>query len=174
MKQFSFLILVVLSTNYLYAQDHSESSIENHHQNFIGVFVGNTMITESHFQLPTIGIEYIREFHPRFGFGMVAELELGSHVIQKNEDGDIIAEVERERAFLVLPSVFIRVYKGIILTVGYGVEFEKNENLALLKLGVEYKLRMHNPKWYILPNVSWDHTKLFDGIVYGVTSGYSF
>ena len=58
--------------------------------------------------------------------------------------------------------------------MGYGVEFEKHENLMLSKVGIEYKFRMHDPNWIILPSVSWDHTALFDGAVYGVTCGYKF
>jgi len=150
---------------------NSETQESKH---FVGVFVGNTIITQSKYQLPTIGVEYIRELNHRFGVGLVTELEIGSHIIQKNEEGEVIAEVERESALLLLPSVFFKVYKGLTLTAGYGVEFEKKENLALSKVGVEYSLKMHNPKWLILPSVSWDHTELFDGIVYGITAGYSF
>lgn len=69
----------------------------------------------------------------RLGFGFISEVELGSHIVQKNEDGDLISEVSRQGAFLFLPTVFFRVYKELIFNVGYGVEFETNENLGLLK-----------------------------------------
>lgn len=178
MRQATFFIVVLLSYFPLYAQHENESVKENETEheasNFVGAFVGNTIITQSGFNLPTIGVEYVRELTPRFGIGLSAELELGSHVIQKDETGDIISEVRREQAILVLPSVFYRVYKELILSAGYGIEFEKNENLGLLKLGVEYRFKMHNPDWVILPQVSWDHTNLFDGVVYGATFGYTF
>jgi len=160
------------------AQEHNNENSKTHHtkepSNLLGVFVGNTIIVQSAFKLPTFGIEYVRELNHRFGVGLTAEVEIGSHIIQQNEDGDIISEVKRQGAILFLPSVFIRVYKGLIVTIGYGIELEKNENLAMAKFGFEYRLRMHNPNWTILPSVSWDRTKLFDGIVYGVTTGYSF
>ncbi len=160
------------------AQDHQEAihetTDEHESRNFLGLFAGTTIIVQSGFQLPTIGLEYVREITPRVGIGLVTELEIGSHIIQKNEDGDVVSEVNREGAFLLLPSIFINVYKGLIVTAGYGIEFEKNENLGLAKLILEYRLRMHNPDWYVLPGVSWDHTKLFDGLVYGVTFGYAF
>lgn len=178
MKRTTLFLVVLLSYTSLFAQHHNESSEKIEHDteaaNFVGLFGGNTIIVQSGFNLPTIGIEYVHELRPRVGIGLSAELELGSHVIQKNEDGDVVSEVEREGAILLLPSVFIRVYEGLTITAGYGIEFEKNENLALSKLGLEYKLRMHDPSWLILPQVSWDHTKLFDGVVYGITFGYSF
>ncbi|MCB0495368.1 MAG: hypothetical protein KDC79_04490 [Cyclobacteriaceae bacterium] len=178
MKRAILLLTVLLYASSLYAQHEKESADrpeqDTEAENFAGMFIGNTIITQSGFKLPTIGVEYIRELGPRLGIGLSAELELGSHVVQKDEDGDVVSEVRREGAVLILPSVFYRVYGGLVLTAGYGIEFEKNENLGLMKLGVEYKFKMHNPDWLVVPQVSWDHTKLFDGVVYGVTFGYSF
>ncbi len=172
-----FVLGLVLCFNQLFAQQthHVEKeNLEKEPKHLAGIFIGNTIIVQSNYQMPTVGIEYIRELNHRIGIGLLAEFEIGSHIIQKNEAGIVIAEVERESAFLLLPSVFVKVYKGLILTTGYGVEFEKNENIALFKLGLEYKLKMNNPKWAIFPQVSWDHTKIFDGVVYGVTFGYMY
>ncbi|MCF6352649.1 MAG: hypothetical protein L3J06_06530 [Cyclobacteriaceae bacterium] len=182
MKPLIFIVFfslgVCLSVN-LFAQEHENTDthqVEEEHerQNFAAFFVGNTIIAQSKYQMPTIGLEYIREINHRIGIGIVVELEIGSNIIQKNEKGNIIAEVQRQSAFLVLPTVFFKVYKDLTVTIGYGIEFEKNENLALGKIGLEYAFKMHNPNWLILPSVSWDHTKVFDGVVYGVTVGYLF
>jgi hypothetical protein len=54
------------------------------------------------------------------------------------------------------------------------IEFEHNENLLITKLGIEYKLHLKQPTWYVIPSVSWDHTYLYDGGVYGITFGYGF
>ncbi len=177
MKLTFILIFTFYTCSPILAQEHTKENPKNHHQelhNFLGVFVGNTIIVQSAFKLPTFGIEYVREITPNFGVGITTELEIGSHIIQKNEDGDIVSEVQRQGAVLLLPSVFIRVYKGLIVTVGYGVELEKNENLGMAKLGLEYKLHLRKLNWLVLPSVSWDRTKLFDGMVYGVTFGRSF
>ncbi len=177
MKNITLLLLLIFSSITLKAQD-SKQNIEEQHKpeklNTFGFFTGHTIIAQSGFQLPTVGVEYLREVNHWLEVGLTTELEIGSHIIQTNEDGAVILEVERESSILILPSVFINVYKGLILTAGYGIELEKSENLALLKLGVEYRLKMHNPNWILLPQVSWDHTKLFDGVVYGITFGYKF
>ena len=170
MKSYLFIILIVLGAHHTTAQEYQKE----HAQNFVGFFVGNTIIVQSGFQMPTIGVEFVREVSPNIGIGIVAEYEFGSHIVQRNEGGSVISEVEREGAFLILPSAFFKIYKGLILTVGYGVELEKHENLILSKVGLEYKFQMDDPNWIILPSVSWDHTELFDGAVYGVTFGYKF
>ena len=167
--------VLVLLSNPLFAQiELNEESHKVEHKNAAALFVGSTIIAPSGFNLPTIGVEYVREFNHIVGIGIIAEVEIGSHIVQKNEEGEMISEVHRKGAFLVLPSVFIRIYKGLILNAGYGVEFESHENLGLLKVGLEYKLALQNPRWIVLPTVSWDHTSLFDGFVYGVNFGYKF
>ena len=169
------MALLVLLSNPLFAQsEHYEESHKFEHKNAVALFVGNTIIVPSGFNLPTIGVEYVREVNHIVGIGLIAEVEVGSHIVQKNEEGEMVSEVHREGAFLVLPSAFIRVYKNFFLNAGYGVEFETHENLGLLKVGLEYKLTLQNPRWVILPTVSWDHTKHFDGFVYGVNFGYLF
>jgi hypothetical protein len=174
-KTLIFLTAGLFYTNLLFAQhEGAEGKHEAETRNEISLFLGNTIISQSGFNLPTIGVEYIRELNHFIGIGVISELEIGSHVIQKDEAGDVIGDVKREGAFLILPTAFIKVYKGLIFYGGYGVEFERNENIGLMKLGFEYKLALKNPKWLVLPNLSWDRTHLFDGFVYGVSFGYRF
>lgn len=170
------LLLLMFLPYTIFAQHESivDRNDVSQPENGMALFVGNTIITNSKFNLPTIGLEYSRELNHHFAIGLISEVELGSHIIQKNETGNIIAEVEREGAILVLPAVYIKVVENLLLYGGYGVEFEKNENIGLLKVGLQYKLRLKNENWVVLPNVSWDHTHLFDGIVYGVNFGYLF
>jgi hypothetical protein len=170
-----FLAVSLLSTNLLVAQhNETKESHETETKNDIALFVGSTIITQTGFNLPTIGIEYVREINHFMGVGVISELELGSHVIQTDDTGDLIGEVRREGAFLVLPTVFFKVKKSLVIYAGYGIEFETNENLGLLKVGLKYKLVLQNPRWVVLPDVSWDHTRLFDGFVYGVTFAHRF
>lgn len=158
------------------ATGHAEAG--THHEmaekNAVSLFYGNTIITQSKFNLPTVGIEYFREINHRLAIGLISEVEIGSHVIQKDELGVTVAEVEREGAVLVLPTIAIRLVKGLLFYGGYGIEFEKKENLGLLKLGTAYDFELMNPHWVVAPNISWDHTELFDGVVYGVNIGYKF
>ena len=174
-RNLKITVVLILLSNPLFAQlEHIEKSHKVEYKNTLALFVGNTIIAPSGFNLPTIGVEYVRELNHYLGFGIIAEVELGSHIVELDDDGDMISEVSREGAFLLLPSAFTRIYKDLILIVGYGVEFEDHENLGLLKIGLEYKLSLKNPRWLVLPTVNWDHTKLFNGFVYGVNFGYKF
>jgi hypothetical protein len=174
-RNLKIIAVLTLLSNPLFAQfEHNEETHKVEHKNAATIFVGTTIIHPSGFNLPTIGIEYVREVNYFLGVGLISEVEIGSHIVQKNEDGTAETEVERSGAFLVLPAVFIRLHKGLILSGGYGVEFENHENLGLLKVSLEYEFFLEHPRWIVLPTISWDHTKLFDGFVYGVNFGYVF
>ncbi len=171
-----FLAAALLFNSLVYAQHEGpESSHElKKEKNGVGIFVGNTIIVQSGFNLPTVGLEYVRGITDHFGVGVISEVEIGSHIIEKNEAGDVISRVDREGAVLVLPTVFFKIYKGLIFYAGYGIEFEKRENLGLMKVGLDYRFLLRNPRWEVLPSVSWDHTRLFDGLVYGFIFSYKF
>lgn len=140
------------------------------------MFFGNTVVYQSNLHLPTVGVEYVRELAPRFGVGLVTELEIGYQVLKNKGQNDEIVIHERKSALLIQPVVAFRVYKGLLLSAGYGIEYEhyKHEALGLFKLGLEYKLEMKKPGFYILPSLSWDHTELFDGVVYGMVFAFEF
>jgi hypothetical protein len=172
MKRFLIIIIMLASSVAAQAQDHHVSQSEavvHERQNAFGFFVGNTMIYQSNIQIPTLGLEYVREMNSRLGLGITAEWEIGYHIVEGKGSENKITKYHRESALLVQPIVFYRVYKGLILIGGVGVELERNENLLLTKLGVEYKIHFQNPNWIMLPGLSWDHTSQFDGIVYGIS-----
>jgi len=178
MKKIAFLFFLSSVFSVLTAQETHQNHPKKTHQlenkNCVGLFVGNTSLVQSGFHLPTVGVEYFREFNHYFGLGIISEFELGTHIIQKSDEDVIISEVERESAILILPTACIRVHKGLLFKIGYGIEFEKNHNLGLLKVGFDLVLKLQDPNWRVVPSVSWDHTKYFDGVVYGVTFGYVF
>ena len=179
------LFVILFSTSFLsnLKAQHQESEqpqehLNNEHKkNFVGLFLGNTVLYQTNIHLPTVGLEYVRELTPNFGVGAVVEVEIGYEVISDKTSSNPSTLYMRETAILFQPAVFWRAYKGLIFYAGYGVEFENTEDeklLALFKIGVEYRLRMMNPNWFILPSLSWDHTSHYDGVVYGVAFAYRF
>jgi hypothetical protein len=169
------LALILMLANPLFAQsEHKKEHHSGNYKNVITLFVGNTLIKPSGFNLPTLGMEYVRQVNGFMGVGVMAEAELGSHIIMVNEHNGNVTQVDRKGAILVIPAVFFHVYKGLIVSMGYGMEFESSENLGLYKISFEYKLSMKEDRFIVLPTVSWDHTSRFDGWVYGVNFGYVF
>lgn len=171
------IALISLFNVNLHSQKHFEHKNDNEgehlHKNDIAGFLGTTYILESGFILPTFGIEYVRKLNPYFGLGILGEFEVGSHIIAIDEHSQEQQEISRQSAVLLLPSVYL-IYHHFIVSVGYGVEFEKNENLAMFKLGILYAFEFKNDKWLFVPNISWDHTKRFNSIVYGFSIARRF
>lgn len=178
----SFVILIqVLFITGISAQHENETNTTNHHEtekkNVFGLFLGNTVLYQTNIHLPTVGIEYVREINHRFGIGAIFETEIGYEVIDDKTSTTPSTLYARETAILFQPAVFYRVYKGLIFSVGYGLEFENTEHekiLGLFKMGIEYRLKMQNPHWMVLPSLSWDHTSHYDGVVYGVVFAYNY
>jgi hypothetical protein len=108
-----------------------------------------------------------------FGVGIISEIEIGSHIITTDESSHEQVEVNRESAILLLPSLYF-ITGNLVFSAGYGIEFEKSENIGLFKLSAMYILHLKNDGWHVIPNISWDHTRLFDGLVYGFSVGRSF
>lgn len=170
-------LLINLNNNLLFSQEHSTDHNATketlHHKNKLAGFVGATYIFKSGFVLPTIGVEYVHKMNSNLGIGIISEFEIGSHIISINEEMHEEIEVERESAFLILPALYY-INGHFVLSAGYGVEFEKSENLGLFKLTAMYVLELKNEAWIVIPNISWDHTNRFDGLVYGFSIARHF
>lgn len=175
------LLLLILASNFMFSpligqNSHDEASKGKeslHHKNDIAGFVGATYIFETGFVLPTFGVEYVRKINSHIGLGVIAEIEVGSHIISMNEETHQEDEVSRESAFLMAPTVYFMV-GDFIGSIGYGVELEKNENLGLLKISAMYALHLKNENWIVVPSVSYDYTSRFCGLVYGFCVARSF
>ena len=171
------LLAITLFTSSLIgmAQEEQESSEEQEYKNFVMLFIGSTHIIQSGINMPTFGVEYGHELFKNFGVGAIVEYEAGQHIIGKEEENGEAIDLIRSNALLLLPTLHYAFFNHmVILTAGYGIEFEQEENLGLLKLGLSLELELKNPRWRAIPSVSWDHTKLFDGIVYGFSVEYGF
>lgn len=175
------LLLLILVSNLMFSpllgqNSHNEASKGKeslHHKNDLAGFIGATYIFETGFVLPTFGVEYVRKINSHIGIGAIAEIEVGSHIISMNEETLEEDEVSRESAFLIAPTVYFMA-GNFIGSIGYGVELEKNENLALLKISAMYALPLKNENWIFVPNVSYDYTSRFCGLVYGFSVARSF
>lgn len=172
---------MIASISFYNANLHAQNHIENkdnlekylHHKNDIAGFVGTTFIIESGFILPTFGIEYVRKLNSYVGLGILGEFEVGSHIIAIDENSNEEQEISRESAVLLLPSAYF-MYNHFVVSLGYGVEFEKSENLAMLKVSLLYAFEFKNDKWLFVPSISWDHTKRFNSLVYGFSVARRF
>ncbi len=97
---------------------------------------------------PTVGIDYFYKFHPRWGAGFLGALELDHYVVTDDE-------VERENAIILTLVGMYRATKYLDLFLGGGIEVEQHDNLAVLRLGLQYSIDM-GEHWALIPKFHFD------------------
>ena len=185
MRNFKLSLCVLLISSTLMAQhslettediSHEESEYNEHEvshgKNMIvidygfdhikkGVEHGEVDEGEGHW-VSSIGIDYFREISEKWEIGTKIDFQFGHYEIP-GED-----EIERENAFLVLAVGMYKIYPKWAVYAGAGVEFEKSENLAVLRLGTDYSFHIANG-WAIPVGCFWDIKDGYD--VYAFTVG---
>ncbi|SNR52214.1 hypothetical protein SAMN06265371_104255 [Lutibacter agarilyticus] len=182
MKNFKLLLGVLLISTTLFAQ-HSEEELENnshnegthtvsHGKNMIaidygidhikeGVKHGDAIDEEGHW-VSSIGIDYFRGISEKWGVGVKFDIQLGHYIIPHKEN------LERENAFIALAVGSYKILPKWGVFAGAGVEFEKNENLGVIRVGTEYLFHLKHG-WAIPVGFFWDIKEGYD--VYAFTVG---
>ncbi|MEJ2004741.1 MAG: hypothetical protein P8X57_07210 [Cyclobacteriaceae bacterium] len=97
--------------------------------------------------LPTINLDLEYWFSHRVGIGFHNDLELLNFQVRDQED-DLI--IERDYPVLITFDVIYRLFKGLTIYAGPGVEFEKNEDYFVTRLGLEYEIEIRRG-WDVHP-----------------------
>ncbi|MEI6865989.1 hypothetical protein [Flavicella sp.] len=105
--------------------------------------------------VPSIGLDLEYWFNPKFGIGLHNDLELLIYEIEKPEDE---LTVEKEYPVIVTLDGLAKVYKDLVVVFGAGVEFEKSENLFIIRAGLEYEIEFAE-YWDLSPTVFYDYRK---------------
>lgn len=164
----------------LYAQDELEEEFsleeeEFEHKNSILVSFGYTYIPDGAeredegskgFFVPSIGLDYAREIGERWELLLMLDWELSHYVIVKDE-------LEREKAFISIIGAAYRPFSELYIFAGAGMEFEKNENLFVTRLGAEYMYGL-NERWFLAPAFFFDFKKDFPTYTIAVGLKYKF
>jgi len=91
--------------------------------------------------ITTLGIDYFRKIHSKWELGIMADLELGEYVV-------INKDLNRENALLITGMASYKLTDHVNLLAGAGLEIEKHENLAIIRLGTEYAINLKK-EWSI-------------------------
>jgi len=97
---------------------------------------------------PTVGLDYFYHFHPRWGAGFLGALELDHYIVTDDQ-------VERENAMILTLVGVFSATKYLDLFLGGGVEVEQHDDLAVLRLGVQYSIDM-GKHWAMVPKLHFD------------------
>jgi hypothetical protein len=158
MKSVLLLLIISFFVIRTYAQEQTEEK-----KNLLSISLGYTFIPQGSaleeeesdgIFIPSIGVDYFHRIHPRWELGLMVDLELGEYVVRQKE-------LNRKNALAFIAVGAFTVTKHLNLFAGGGMEFERHQNLGVIRLGAEYVFRLKN-NWVISPSFIYDFKEGFD------------
>jgi hypothetical protein len=155
------LILIFATAFQINAQEHTEH-IEKHDDGRgfrIAGIIGHTLINTEDVDnvfVPSWGLDVEYWFNHKWGLGLHNDIEIETFII-RNSDNE---EIERVNPLVLTIDALYQFGGGFVVTVGPGVELEKEESFYLMRLGIEYEKDITD-SFYLLPTLFLDQR--FDG-----------
>lgn len=176
-----FLALLMIPFSHVQAQDehekHKESGAhEAHwktHRHSIHFAMGSTYIPKASYSsnidernifVPTIGIDYFYKLAERWEIGVMLDYEFGTYLVLKEDD------LERQNAFLTVATAAFDFHDGWNAVIGAGIELEEEENLGIIRLGLERKFSAE--RWIFGPSLFYDIKEGYDTWSLSLAIGY--
>ncbi|KAB8154848.1 hypothetical protein EZY14_002900 [Kordia sp. TARA_039_SRF] len=125
----------------------------------IAGIIGHTLINTEGVDnvfVPSWGLDFEYWFNHTWGIGLHNDIEIETFIIQ-NADNE---EIERVNPLVFTIDALYHFGNGFVVTIGPGVELEKQESFYLMRIGVEYEKDISH-SFYLIPNVFLDQR--FDG-----------
>ncbi|MEO1417319.1 MAG: hypothetical protein AAFW00_18685 [Bacteroidota bacterium] len=169
--------LILFNTHVLGQHQIASRNGETEESHFhISVAIGHTYVPESSINgkttltLPSIGFDLEYYLNSTFGLGLHNDIELV--VFEIEEEGGTI--INREYPLLLTADFLYKPFHNMVLFVGPGIELEKEENFAVLRMGIEYMA-------YVNDYISFSPTLFYDfrldaynTLSIGIGMGYKF
>ncbi|MCF6358894.1 MAG: hypothetical protein L3J54_13925 [Draconibacterium sp.] len=166
----TFLLVSFLGVN-LFAQD-TEHEEKKH---LITGALGYTYIPQGASEhsdaadgvfIPSIGLDYFYSISHRWEIGIMTDLELGEYLVFDKD-------LNRKNALVVAGIAAFALTKHINVFAGGGMEFEKEHNLAVIRVGTEYAFNLKK-EWIIAPGIFFDFKEGIDTWSLSVAFGKEF
>jgi len=120
--------------------------------------------------IPAWGLEAERRLNEKWAIMLNFEVELVTYFVDYKDE----LSLKREYPLVAGLLVVRRLTEEIILSAGYGREFETNESFDLLIFNLSYEIRLPN-EWDISPGVTYnDRLDAFDTFSFNIAFGKSF
>jgi len=174
------LAILVLPGSRMFGQetnDHSHQEAEasesfRHHR--LALLLAHTHVSTRNRKegllIPTYGLDYEYWFNKRWALGLHTDLELQTFIVQTEHE----EELERDYPLVVTLDLLWRPWKGLVFELGPGYEFEKNEDLFLIRMGVSYEIELPH-HWDLAPTFFYDSRfESFDTYTLGLVIGRRF
>jgi hypothetical protein len=154
-----FLILATICQINAQEHDHHNEKLGDGSGFRIVGIIGHTLVNNEGLDnvfVPSWGLDVEYWFNKRWGIGLHNDVEIETFVI-RNAEND---EIERVNPLVLTLDALYQFGNGFVITLGPGVELEKDESYYLFRFGIEYEKDI-SPSFYLLPNLFLDQR--FDG-----------
>ncbi|WP_299060413.1 hypothetical protein [uncultured Polaribacter sp.] len=102
--------------------------------------------------VPSFGLDLEYWITKKWGFGFHNDIELETFEIEREHQ----LFVEKEYPIVLTFDALYKFKENWIFVAGTGVEFEKNENLFVIRTGLEYEVEF-GKHWDVAPTVFYDY-----------------
>ncbi|PRP65919.1 hypothetical protein [Nonlabens agnitus] len=175
MKTVFFLIISLCATQVSLAQQHHRIEQQTNTKGLrIAAIIGHTFINsdgiDGNLYIPSWGLDLDYWFNHQWGIGLHNDVEIENFVVTKNNNETI----ERVNPLVLTLDGLYHLDNGIVISLGPGVELEKNESFFLARVGIEYEFDIANG-FYVMPTLFYDQR--FDGFsttTFGLGIGHAF
>lgn len=148
---------------------------ERHHRHTLAIGGGTTFIRlagqlgtsqASGIFVPSIDADYTLHLNPHWALGLMWAYEPYHYMI-------IDSQVERENAMnmALVGKYYFGRHWAVLL--GGGMEIEPHQNLALVRVGIEYAIELKS-KWELIPTLHFDLKENYDTWTFTLTFARKF
>ena len=137
-----FLVILFLGLN-SYGQEQESEDFFRHS---VSVLLSHTIIFEGFdngektaLSVPSWALNYNYNFNEKWAIGLHNDIIIENFNIEKTKDEEI---VERSTPIAALIVGTYKLIEGLGIELGAGMEFEKNENFGVVRIGLEYGLEI--------------------------------
>ncbi|MFC4632745.1 hypothetical protein ACFO3O_02440 [Dokdonia ponticola] len=155
---FVLIVAIVFQIKAQEHQKHKEMHDDGRGFRIAGI-IGHTLINTEGIDnvfVPSWGLDIEYWWNHKWGLGLHNDIEIETFII-RNSDNE---EIERVNPFVITVDALYQFGGGFVVTLGPGVELEKEESFYLVRVGIEYEKDISN-SLYLLPTLFLDQR--FDG-----------
>jgi opacity protein-like surface antigen len=122
----------------------------------------------------SFGLAYQYNFNEKWSLGVHADILIEDFTVERKLGSEDEAVITRSYPVALVARVNFKPIHFLSLSVGLGPEFEPEETLTILQIGLEYVWEV-DEKFEVLPVVAYDiRFNAFDSWTLGLGVGYKF